>query len=146
MDIIAHLTAEHRKIRNILEVIASEKIRSSDLSDRIERLRSLLGTHVFMEEKILYPVLKRTSATVVADAAEREPDLALPAAAAALGREKRGTAEWTRALSRLRDMVDRHVHIQEERVLAQARAAFGDAESDAPSPAPADRSAMPLAI
>ena len=74
MDVLTHLTEEHRKVEAMLAVLAD-----SDPGDEREstvwELEEALSTHMLVEEQFVYPIVKEELGTEEFVGASNEHDL-----------------------------------------------------------------------
>jgi iron-sulfur cluster repair protein YtfE (RIC family) len=62
MDVLDHLTEEHRKVEGMLAVLAESKP-GDDREQTVTELEDALRTHMLVEERYVYPIVKQDVGT-----------------------------------------------------------------------------------
>jgi hemerythrin superfamily protein len=75
MDVLDHLTEEHRKVEKLLDTLASSE-EGAAREEALSELESSLGTHMAVEERFLYPIVKDVVGEEDEEGAENEHGLA----------------------------------------------------------------------
>jgi iron-sulfur cluster repair protein YtfE (RIC family) len=75
MDVLAHLTEEHRKVEAMLAVLA-ESEPGDEREETVSELEDALRTHMLVEEHYVYPIVKAELGTDEFVGATNEHDLA----------------------------------------------------------------------
>jgi len=75
MDLLEHLTQEHRKAESMLSTLAQSE-EGAERESTVEELTTALQTHMAVEERFLYPIVKKTLGEETEDEAESEHTLA----------------------------------------------------------------------
>ena len=74
MDVLTHLTQEHRKVEAMLAVLA-ESAPGEERTQTVEDLMDALSTHMLVEERYVYPIVKQVIGTEEFVGANNEHDL-----------------------------------------------------------------------
>ena len=75
MDILTHLTQEHRKVEAMLAVLADSEP-GDEREETVTELEVSLRTHMLVEERFVYPIVKADLGTEEFVGASNEHDLA----------------------------------------------------------------------
>lgn len=118
MDVLEHLTDEHRKVERLLAGLkaSDEGSRRADLFDELDRS---LSTHMAVEERFLYPLISEHIDQESADDATDEHDLARQGVAAARERLREGAFEA--AIEILEAGIAHHVEEEESDLFPKLR-------------------------
>lgn len=131
MDIFELLKQDHEKVAGILEQLEPTTERAEKTREELfARLKAELDLHAYLEETILYPVLKQEEGTreITLEAVEehrivkqflKELD-ALPVT----------SEQWTAKLTVLKENVEHHVEEEEGEMFKKARAALSREQID----------------
>ena len=74
MDVLTHLTQEHRKVEAMLAVLADSEP-GNEREDTVVELEDALETHMLVEERFVYPIVKDALGTDEFVGANNEHDL-----------------------------------------------------------------------
>ena len=74
MDVLTHLTQEHRKVEEMLAVLA-ESEPGEEREATVAELEDALRTHMLVEERYVYPIVKDALGTKEFVGANNEHDL-----------------------------------------------------------------------
>jgi hemerythrin superfamily protein len=122
MDILEHLTEEHREAEQLMhQLLESEP---GDKRNRlIEELDEALGTHMLVEERYLYPIV----AEMIGDDTEDEAEIEHGLAREGLAKLQELAAEpgFAAAVEMLQAGIGHHVHEEESEIFPQLRERAG---------------------
>ena len=74
MDVLTHLTEEHRKVEAMLAVLADSEP-GDERESTVWELEEALSTHMLVEEQFVYPIVKEELGTEEFVGASNEHDL-----------------------------------------------------------------------
>jgi iron-sulfur cluster repair protein YtfE (RIC family) len=123
MDILEHLTEEHRKAEQLMEQLGLSEP-GPDRSALIDELEEALAIHMAVEEQFLYPIVEEAIGSEEADEANAEHGLARQG----LGvlRTKASEPGFGAAVDMLKGGITHHVDEEENELFPQLRQKAGD--------------------
>jgi hemerythrin superfamily protein len=124
VDIIEHLTDEHRLVEALLDQLADSEP-GNERRDLVDQLARMLATHMAMEERHLYPLVRETLGDEEAEEAEVEHALARTGLVKL--RELVDAPGFGAAVDMMRAGIDHHVSDEEEDLFPQLREQAGEA-------------------
>lgn len=123
MDILEHLTKEHREVEQILDRL-SETDPGGERNRLVEQLRNSLETHMAVEERFLYPVVTEEIGTDETEEANNEHDLARAGLAELSDLVDEGG--FAAAVEMLQAGIAHHVEDEEEKLFPELREKAAD--------------------
>jgi iron-sulfur cluster repair protein YtfE (RIC family) len=123
VDIIEHLTQEHRKAEELLERLGASDS-GSERSALIDQLEEALAIHMAVEEEFLYPIVESTIGGEEATEANAEHGLARQGLS--ILRDMQAEPGFGAAVDMLKGGIGHHVQEEEEELFPRLRAAAGD--------------------
>lgn len=123
MDVIEHLTEEHRKAEQLMERLG-ETEPGPERRQLIDELEEALAVHMAVEEQFLYPIVDEVIGTEEAEEADAEHDLAREGLATL--REMADQPGFGAAVDMLKGGIGHHVEEEESELFPQLRAEAGD--------------------
>src|SRR3954447_12231029 len=119
MDVLEHLTEEHRKVEELLRQLKS--VAAGPQRKRLlTELQDSLGTHMAVEERFIYPLLAKALDGETAEEAHDEHRLARQGLDAAEERVEQGAFEA--AIEVLEAGIAHHVEEEENELFPKLRA------------------------
>ena len=122
MDVLEHLTEEHRKVEALLAQL--KEADEGQRADLLDQLDEALGTHMAVEERFLYPIVAEVMGEEDAAEATDEHDLARDGLAAA--RERLEEGAFVAAIETLEAGIAHHVEEEESELFPKLREQAGD--------------------
>jgi len=123
MDVLDHLTQEHRQVEDLLSRLSSSS-EGAERNSLFEELVSSLDTHMKLEERYIYPMIADLIGSEDAEDAEDEHTLAREGIAAARERLEEGAFEA--AIETLTAGISHHVQEEENELFPQLRTKAAD--------------------
>lgn len=122
MDVLEHLTEEHRKVERLLEQLKSAE--EEQRADLLAQITDALDTHMAVEERFLYPIIAEVIGEDDAEEATDEHELARNGLAEARQRLEEGA--FVAAVETLEAGIAHHVEEEESELFPQLRERAGD--------------------
>jgi hemerythrin superfamily protein len=123
MDVIEHLTEEHRKAEQLME-----RLGQSDPGPArdgiVDQLEEALAVHMAVEEQFLYPIVESALGSEETAEANAEHDLAREGLT--IVRDMQAEAGFGAAVDMLKGGVAHHVHEEEGELFPRLRAVAAD--------------------
>jgi iron-sulfur cluster repair protein YtfE (RIC family) len=123
VDVLEHLTHEHRKAEELMARLA-ETDPGSDRDRILGELEEALAIHMAVEEQFLYPIVTEAIGSEDAHEANVEHDLARQGLSTM--RELAGQAGFGAALDMLKGGIGHHVTEEEKELFPKLRETAGD--------------------
>ena len=123
MDLLEHLTKEHREAEDLIARLA-ETDPGSERDRLIDELTDALTTHMEVEEQFLYPITLEVIGEEEAEEGNNEHDLARDGLKQL--RELKDEPGWAAALDMVKAGIDHHVEDEEQEMFPQLREKAGD--------------------
>jgi hemerythrin-like domain-containing protein len=147
MDVYVFLRDEHKAAKKLLESLEKTTDRSEKTRERLFLdLKKALELHMYLEESMLYPVLKdkKPSADIALEAYE-EHDV-VKHLLEELEQTPEGDETWKAKLAVLKENIEHHIEEEESELFKKARQVFSDAEAEKLGAAMATKKAEQLAV
>ncbi len=122
MDVLEHLTEEHRKAEALLEQLTTAE--EGERAALLDQLTEALTTHMAVEERFLYPIIAEVIGEEDAEEANDEHDLARGGLADA--RERLEEGAFVAAIETLAAGIAHHVEEEEGELFPKLRERAGD--------------------
>lgn len=122
MDVLEHLTEEHRKAERLLEQLTSAE--EGQRAELLDQLTEALNTHMAVEERFLYPIIAEAIGEEDAEEANDEHELARGGLADA--RERLEEGAFVAAIETLAAGIAHHVEEEEQELFPKLRERAGD--------------------
>jgi hemerythrin superfamily protein len=122
MNLIDHLTDEHRQVEDLLDALG-ESEPGDERRELVDRLTTMLQNHMEVEERHLYPIVRATLGNEDAEEAEVEHSLARTGLDKL--RELVDAPGFGAAVDMMRAGIDHHVSDEEEELFPQLREKAG---------------------
>ena len=119
MELLDHLTEEHRKVEGLLDMLATSE-EGPDREATLAELESSLSTHMAVEETFLYPIVTKVIGAEDEEEAEVEHGLARDGLAKL--RELVAQPGFGAAVDMLTAGIGHHVKEEEQELFPQLRA------------------------
>lgn len=123
MELLEHLTEEHRKAEGLLAQLADSE-EGPAREQALSELESSLRTHMAVEERFLYPIVQRVVGEEDEQGAENEHELTRSALAQL--RELVDEPGFGAAVDMLKAGLAHHVHEEEQEIFPKLRADAAD--------------------
>lgn len=123
MDVIEHLTEEHRKAEQLMQQLGASEP-GAERDRLIGELEEALTVHMAVEEEFLYPIVAEVIGSEDAEEADAEHDLARDGLATL--REMASQPGFGAAVDMLKGGIGHHVEEEEQELFPKLRAEAGD--------------------
>lgn len=131
MNVYDLLKEDHKKVAAIFEKLEPTTERALKTREELfNKLNSELEVHTAVEEKILYPVLKKAAETRDIAFEAFEEHHVIKELLEELSATPKDTEEWTAKLTVLKENVEHHVEEEEGEMFKKARKILTDKEAD----------------
>lgn len=131
MNVYDLLKEDHKKVAAIFEKLEPTTERALKTREELfNKLNSELEVHTAVEEKILYPVLKKAAETRDITFEAFEEHHVIKELLEELSATPKDTEEWTAKLTVLKENVEHHVEEEEGEMFKKARKILTDKEAD----------------
>lgn len=131
MNVYDLLKEDHKKVAAIFEKLEPTTERALKTREELfNKLNSELEVHTAVEEKILYPVLKKAAETRDITFEAFEEHHVIKELLEELSTTPKDTEEWTAKLAVLKENVEHHVEEEEGEMFKKARKILTDKEAD----------------
>jgi iron-sulfur cluster repair protein YtfE (RIC family) len=127
MDILEHLTKEHREAERLLGALG-ESDPGPERDALLEELTDALTTHMAVEEQFLYPVVQQAMGDDTDEEARNEHDLARDGLRTLAGLASE--PGFGAAVDMLKGGIEHHVHEEEHEIFPKLRDQAADQLSD----------------
>ncbi len=132
MDIFDLLKQDHEKVAGIFEQLEPTTERAKKTREELfTRLKSELDLHAYLEETILYPVLKQVEETRDITFEAVEEHRVVKRFLKELDEISKTSEQWTAKLTVLKENVEHHVEEEEGEIFKKARAALSSEQIEA---------------
>lgn len=123
MDVLEHLTEEHRKVEDLLSQL-SDADSADERRPLLDELSQALSTHMAVEERFLYPIVEDVMGQEPSTEASNEHDLTRDGLRSL--RELVDEPGFGAALAMVRAGIDHHVEEEEDDVFPKLRQEAAD--------------------
>jgi hemerythrin superfamily protein len=131
MDIYEMLMQDHRLIEELFSEI--EQTRDEEVEQRellFTRLQKALENHEIMEENIFYPEIEKYPETKELLAQAFDDHANFDAILQEIREMRTNKGDWLERISELKDVVQRHMREQEDKMFQLARAKLGKSRAE----------------
>jgi hypothetical protein len=119
------LKEDHQKVSDLFEKLEPTTERAVKTREELfTKLKTELDIHAFIEETLLYPVLKEIEETRDITLEGIEEHRLVKQLLAELEQMPKGTEQWTAKMTVLKENVEHHVEEEEGEMFKQARSAL----------------------